>query len=197
MSAVRRILILDDEVPLVEALVRHLGRRGYTPTPAYLVSEAVRAIEDSLRDGTPFQAIVTDLQLPDGDGRAIVRLAREKLPRCPVLMMTGSGSISGSVEAIRLGAVTVLEKPVSLETLANELRQAVDDRAGLEDGLDAATNAGIIGRSAAIRGVLDALFLAAPTDATVLIEGENGTGKELLAKAVHRLSRRSRGPFVP
>ena len=162
-----------------------------------MVAEATAAIDESVREGSPFQAIVTDLQLPDGDGRTIVRLARERLPSCPVLMMTGSGSISGSVEAIRLGAVTVLEKPVSLETLQNELRQAVEDRAGLEDGLDAATDAGIVGRSAAIRGVLDALLLAAPTDATVLIEGETGTGKELVAKAVHRLSRRSRAPFVP
>src|SRR6266850_4307431 len=191
MSAARRILILDDEVPLVEALVRHLGRRGYTPTPAYLVSEAVRAIEDSLRDGTPFQAIVTDLQLPDGDGRAIVRLAREKLPRCPVLMMTGSRSVSSTVDAIRLGAVTVLEKPVPMETLEKELRQAMASRADLEKGVDAAGEAGIIGRSPAIHAVLDVLFLAAPTDATVLIQGETGTGKELVAKALHRLSRRA------
>jgi two-component system response regulator HydG len=197
MRQARRLLILDDDTELVDAVARHLERHGYSPTRTYMVAEAAAAIDQSLREALPFQAIVTDLQLPDGDGRAIVRLAREKLPGCPVLMMTGSGSVSGSVEAIRLGAVTVLEKPVSLETLANELRQAVDDRAGLEDGLDAATNAGIIGRSAAIRGVLDALFLAAPTDATVLIEGETGTGKELVAKAVHRLSRRSRGPFVP
>ena len=86
-----------------------------------MVAEAAAAIDQSVRDALPFQAIVTDLQLPDGDGRAIVRLARERLPSCPVLMMTGSGSVSGSVEAIRLGAVTVLEKPVSLETLENEL----------------------------------------------------------------------------
>src|SRR6266481_1027080 len=147
MSAVRRILILDDEVPLVEALVRYLGRRGYTPTPAYLVSEAVRAIEDSLRDGTPFQAIITDLQLPDGDGRAIVRLARERLPRCPVVMMTGSRSVSGTVDAIRLGAVTVLEKPVAADTLEKELRQAIASRADLDKGVDAAGDAGIVGRS--------------------------------------------------
>jgi len=196
MSAVRRILILDDEVPLVEALVRHLGRRGYTPTPAYLVSEAVRAIEDSLRDGTPFQAIVTDLQLPDGDGRAIVRLAREKLPRCPVLMMTGSRSVSGTVDAIRLGAVTVLEKPVPMETLEKELTAAIADGAALEDGLDPKEQAGVVGRSQAIRALLDVLLLAAPTEATVLIEGETGTGKELVARAVHKLSRRARAPFV-
>jgi DNA-binding NtrC family response regulator len=197
MSPPRRLLILDDDTELVDAVARHLERRGYSPTRTYMVAEAAAAIEQSVQEALPFQAIVTDLQLPDGDGRAVIRLARERLPSCPVVMMTGSGSISGSVEAIRLGAVTVLEKPVSLDTLENELRQAVDDRAGLEDGLDAATDAGIIGRSAAIRGVLDALFLAAPTDATVLIEGETGTGKELVAKAVHRLSRRSRAPFVP
>jgi DNA-binding NtrC family response regulator len=196
MPEARRILILDDEVPLVEALMRHLGRRGYTPTGAYLVSEAVRAIEESLRDATPFQAIVTDLQLPDGDGRAIVRLAREKLPRCPVLMMTGSRSVSGTVDAIRLGAVTVLEKPVPMETLEKELAAAIADGAALDNGLDAAEQAGIVGRSAAIRALLDVLLLAAPTEATVLIEGETGTGKELVARAVHRLSRRARAAFV-
>jgi two-component system response regulator HydG len=196
MSAARRILILDDEVPLVEALVRHLGRRGYTPTPAYLVSEAVGAIEESLRDGKPFQAIITDLQLPDGDGRAIVRLAREKLPRCPVLMMTGSRSVSGTVDAIRLGAVTVLEKPVPLEALEKELAAAIADGAALEDGLDPNEQAGVVGRSQAIRALLDVLLLAAPTEATVLIEGETGTGKELVARALHKLSRRARAAFV-
>jgi DNA-binding NtrC family response regulator len=197
MCAVRRILVLDDEVNLVDAVARHLERCGYAPTRTYLVAEAVTAIEQAVRDALPFQAIVTDLQLPDGDGRTIVRLAREHLPRCPVVVMTGSGSVSGTVDAIRLGAVTVLEKPVSMERLESELQQAVLDRSDMETGLNAAGEAGIIGRSAAIRGVLDALFLAAPTDATVLIEGETGTGKELVAKAVHRLSRRSRGPFVP
>jgi two-component system, NtrC family, response regulator HydG len=196
MGAAPRILILDDEVALVDALTRHFQRRGYEPTQTYLVADAVQAIEKSVRDALPFDAVITDLQLPDGDGRTIVRLAREMLPRCPVVMMTGSRSISGTVDAIRLGAVTVLEKPVAAETLEKELRQAMASRADLDKGVDAAGEAGIIGRSPAIRAVLDVLFLAAPTDATVLIEGETGTGKELVAKALHRLSRRARGPFV-
>ena len=100
----QRILILDDEVSLVEALARHFERRGYEPSRAFLLSEATAAIELSLKEGRPFSAIVTDLQLPDGDGRSIVRLAREKLPRCPVLVMTGSHSVSASVESMRLGA---------------------------------------------------------------------------------------------
>jgi len=196
MGTAPRILILDDDVPLVDALTRHFRRRGYELTQTYLVADAVQAIEKSLRDDLPFDAVITDLQLPDGDGRTIVRLARQMLPRCPVVMMTGSRSISGTVDAIRLGAVTVLEKPVAAETLENELRQAMASRADLEKGVDAAGEAGIIGRSPAIRAVLEVLFLAAPTDATVLIEGETGTGKELVAKALHRLSRRARGPFV-
>ena len=196
MGTAPRILILDDDVPLVDALTRHFRRRGYELTQTYLVADAVQAIEKSLRDALPFDAVITDLQLPDGDGRTIVRLARQMLPRCPVVMMTRSRSISGTVDAIRLGAVTVLEKPVAAETLENELRQAMASRADLEKGVDAAGEAGIIGRSPAIRAVLEVLFLAAPTDATVLIEGETGTGKELVAKALHRLSRRARGPFV-
>jgi two-component system, NtrC family, response regulator HydG len=110
--------------------------------------------------------------------------------------VTGSRSVSGTVDAIRLGAVTVLEKPVPMETLEKELTAAIADAGTLQNGLDAAGEAGVVGRSATIRAVLDVLFLAAPTDATVLIEGETGTGKELVAKALHRLSRRSRAPFV-
>ena len=189
-----RVLILDDEVSLVDALMRHLERRGFEPAGAYLVSEAVEAIEASVREGRPFAAIITDLQLPDGDGRTIVRLAREK--RCPVLVMTGSRSVSGAAESMRLGAVTVLEKPVPLDALEKELRQAVADHAGLEQALADVSGAGIVGSSPAIRAALDVLLLAAPTDATVLIEGETGTGKELVAQALHRLSRRSSGPFV-
>jgi len=196
MGAAPRILILDDDVPLVDAVTRHFRRRGYDLTQTYLVADAVQAIEQSVRDALRFDGVITDLQLPDGDGRTIVRLVREMLPRCPVVMMTGSRSVSGTVDAIRLGAVTVLEKPVAAEALEKELRQAMASRADLEKGVDAAGEAGIIGRSPAIRAVLDVLFLAAPTDATVLIQGETGTGKELVAKALHRLSRRARGPLV-
>ncbi len=196
MTTAGRILIVEDEESLLAGLSRQFERRGFEPTGAALIADAVAAIEASVREQKPFAAILTDLQLPDGDGRSIVRLARERLPRCPVLVMTGSRSISGSVEAMRLGAVTVLEKPVAIDLLEAELKQAIADRAQLESGLDAAAAAGIVGGSAAIRAVLDVLLLAAPTDATVLIEGETGTGKELVAQALHRLSRRSRAPFV-
>jgi DNA-binding NtrC family response regulator len=190
-----RILILDDEISLVDALVRHFERRGYEPTGVFTVAEATAAIEAAAR-GTPFAAILSDLQLPDGDGRTIVKLAREKLPKCPVLIMTGSHSVSGSVEAMRLGAVTVLEKPAPLELLTSEIAQAIQANVELHGALHAAGDAGIIGVSPGIRAALDILLLAAPTDATVLIEGETGTGKELVAQALHKLSRRARSTMV-
>jgi two-component system response regulator HydG len=192
----RRILLVDDEVSLVDAYSRHLERRGFQTVSASLLSEAASAIDASLRENRPFAAIVTDLQLPDGDGRSLVKLAREKLPKCPVLVITGSGSVSGTMEAMRLGAVTVLEKPVALDALEREVSQAIQDRGELESALAAAEGAGIVGNSPAIRAVLDVLLLAAPTDATVLIEGETGTGKELVAQALHRLSRRSNATLV-
>jgi DNA-binding NtrC family response regulator len=192
----QRILILDDEETLADGIARHLGRREFVPVTAYGVKEAIEAIERSRREGMPFDAVLTDLVLPDGDGREIVRFAREKLPHAPVLMMTGSGSVSRTVDAIRVGAVTVLEKPVPLENLEAELRGALRQRSAAEEGIAAASAAGIVGRSLAMRALVEALMLAAPTDAAVLIHGETGTGKELVAAAVHKLSRRAEGPFV-
>jgi DNA-binding NtrC family response regulator len=191
----KRLLILDDEVSLVDVLCRHFERRGYEPTGVFTVADATAAIEAAAR-GAPFAAVLSDLQLPDGDGRTIVKLVRARLPHTPVLIMTGSRSVSGSVEAMRLGAVTVLEKPVAIDALTNEIAQAIDATADLPSALHAAGDAGIIGISQGIRAALDVLLLAAPTDATVLIEGETGTGKELAAQALHKLSRRSRNPMI-
>jgi two-component system, NtrC family, response regulator len=191
-----RLLIVDDEVSLVDALCRHFERVGYDPTGVFSVAEATQAIERAARSGDRFVAILTDLQLPDGDGGAIVKLARERLPTCPVAIMTGSGSVSGTVDALRLGALTVLEKPVPLKALTSEIARAVAAAADLNGALHAAANAGIIGESPGIRAAIEALLLAAPTDAAVLIEGETGTGKELAAQALHKLSRRARAPIL-
>jgi len=194
VGAAPRILILDDECPRRCAHTA-LPAARIRPHPDYLVADAVQAIEQSVRDAVPFDAVITDLQLPDGDGRTIVRLAREMLPRCPVVMMTGSRSISGAIDAIRLGAVTVLEKPVAAEVLEKELRQAMSSRADLEKGVDAAAEAA---SSAALphprRAGCPLSRRAHGRDGAD--RGRDGDGKELVAKALHRLSRRARGPWL-
>jgi two-component system response regulator RegA len=155
---VRRLLILDDEAPLVAALVRHFERRGYEATGVFTVAEATAAIESAAAGPNPFAAVLSDLQLPDGDGRDIVKLVRARLPDCPIVIMTGSRSVSGSVEAMRFGAVTVLEKPLPLETLSNEIALAI---AAAADARDSADDAGEAPMSPRARAPADAISLPA------------------------------------
>jgi len=110
--------------------------------------------------------------------------------------MTAFGSVATSVEAMRLGAVTMLEKPVPVAQLEREVRDAIADAHEVRGGLEAAVGAGLKGSSPAIRQVFDTLVRVAPSNSSVLIQGESGTGKELIAQAVHRLSRRAMGPLV-
>ncbi|HWE25428.1 MAG TPA: sigma-54 dependent transcriptional regulator, partial [Myxococcales bacterium] len=130
------------------------------------------------------------------DGLTVLREVRRMLPGTPVLVMTAFGSVATSVEAMRLGAVTMLEKPVPVAQLEREVRDAIAAAREVEGGLEAAGGAGLIGDSPAIRAVFDTLVRVAPSNSTVLIQGESGTGKELIAQAVHRLSRRALGPLV-
>src|SRR5262249_17490397 len=150
-----------------------------------------------------FDVILTDLRMEDMDGMAIVRKARQDLPDAEIIVITGYGDIKTAVEAIKEGAANYLTKPVDLAELRaivdkaaerlrlartnRELKRQIDERFGFE---------GIIGNSRKIHDVLNKLRSVAPTSATVLIEGETGTGKELIAKAIHTNSPRKAKPFV-
>jgi DNA-binding NtrC family response regulator len=134
--------------------------------------------------------------MPDGDGLDVLRAVRELTPDCPVLVLTAFGSVAASVQAMRLGAVTMLEKPIPVADLERELVSAIADSQALSGGLDAASAAGLVGSSGALRELLTTLARIAPSTSSVLIEGESGTGKELVAQALHRLSRRANGPLV-
>jgi two-component system response regulator HydG len=146
---------------------------------------------------------LTDLKMPDMDGLAILRKARQDLPDSEVVVITGHGDVKTAVEAMKEGAATYLQKPVNLVELraivgraaerlhltrANrELRRQIDEKFGFE---------GVIGNSARMNEVLARLKSYAPTSATVLIQGETGTGKELVARALHYNSPRRAKPFV-
>ena len=191
-----RVLFVDDERDLVSSLSRYFRLHGFETAGAFGVSEAVAKLEEARAAGKRFDAVVTDLRMPDGDGLAILGEVRRLLPGTPVLVMTAFGSVATSVEAMRLGAVTMLEKPVPIAQLEREVRDAIAGALEVEGGLEAAGGAGLVGTSQAIRDVFDTLVRVAPSNSSVLIQGESGTGKELVAQAVHRLSRRALGPLV-
>lgn len=151
-----------------------------------------------------WDVIVTDLQMGDVDGIEILRHAKEELPDAEVIVLTGHGSITSAVTAMQHGAYTYLTKPLDIGELRAavekasarlrlirrnaELRQSLEERFGFE---------GVIGNSPQMHRIIDILKNVAPTDTTVLIHGENGTGKELVAKALHHNSPRKNKPFVP
>jgi DNA-binding NtrC family response regulator len=191
-----RVLFVDDERDLVSSLSRYFRLHGFETVGAFGVSEAVGKLEEARSTGSRYDAVVTDLRMPDGDGLTVLREVRRLLPGTPVLVMTAFGSVATSVVAMRLGAVTMLEKPVPVPQLEREVRGAIADAHEVEGGLEAAGGAGLVGTSAAIRNVFDTLVRVAPSSSSVLIQGESGTGKELVAQAVHRLSRRALGPLV-
>jgi DNA-binding NtrC family response regulator len=191
-----RVLFVDDERDLVSSLSRYFRLHGFETAGAFGVSEAVAKLEEAKTTGKRYDAVVTDLRMPDGDGLVVLGEVRRLLPGTPVLVMTAFGSVATSVEAMRLGAVTMLEKPVPVAQLEREVRDAIADGREVEGGLEAAGGAGLVGTSSAIRDVFDTLVRVAPSNSSVLIQGESGTGKELVAQALHRLSRRALGPLV-
>jgi DNA-binding NtrC family response regulator len=191
-----RVLFVDDERDLVSSLSRYFRLHGFETAGAFGVSDAVAKLAEARTTGKRFDAVVTDLRMPDGDGLVVLGEVRRLLPGTPVLVMTAFGSVATSVEAMRLGAVTMLEKPVPVAQLEREVRDAIAGALEVEGGLEAAGGAGLVGTSRAIGDVFDTLVRVAPSNSSVLIQGESGTGKELVAQAVHRLSRRALGPLV-
>jgi two-component system response regulator HydG len=175
-----------------------LQRVGYDCTVATSGPEGSRLI-----DQDTFDVVITDLVMNEVDGEEILRRSKEALPDCEVIVVTGHGSVPKAVEAMQQGAFNFLEKPLTPERLravtqkaadavrlklANvDLQQRLDERFGFE---------GIIYASQQMRVVIDRLKRLAPTDASVLIAGETGTGKELVAQALHQNSPRKKKPFV-
>jgi DNA-binding NtrC family response regulator len=191
------ILIVDDDRPQREGLQRALADRYEVLT----ADEAGKAY--ALLESKPIDLLLTDLKMPGDDGMKLLRRANS-LSNPPVsIMMTAYGSIDNAVEAMRSGAYHYITKPVNLDELEIVIARALKSRhieaenVNLHEQLDEKFGLGnIIGRSPAMRHVFDVVQQVAPTRATVLIGGETGTGKELIAHAIHNLSPRKNGPFV-
>ncbi|HQY05221.1 MAG TPA: sigma-54 dependent transcriptional regulator [Lacunisphaera sp.] len=192
------VLIVDDEKHTREGLQQALQEH-------YDVSVAASADEAfNLMDAQEFEVIVTDLRMPGKSGLKVIDKALALANKPAVIMMTAYGSIDSAVEAMKRGAVDFLTKPVQIERLEILIQRALKTKTlevevkQLHERLDEKFNVeGIVGHSPKLAEVIERVKLVAPSKATILIEGETGTGKELIAQAIHQASPRARAPFVP
>jgi DNA-binding NtrC family response regulator len=185
------ILIVDDDSALREGLAETVADLGHHPLPAASGAEALARLRE-----TPVAAVLLDLRMP-GEFDGMATLARIcALPgRPPVTVLTAFASPANTIEAMRLGAHDHLTKPAGRADLASILESMLSS--AQPDPGDAAAEDGLIGSSAGMRRVQKTIGLVADTDSTVLIQGETGTGKEEVARALHAYSARRARPFVP
>ena len=186
------VLIVDDEANIVASLQGALGREGYQVEGARNLAEARLGLRGA------FDIVLLDVWLPDGSGLDLLAEITATAPDTVVVMMSGHGTIDMAVQATRLGAWDFLEKPLALERLLVLLRNATATRALESENrrLREPWMRPIVGRSAAIQSLMESIQRAGPSAARVLIRGEHGTGKELVARALHASSPRQARPFV-
>jgi two-component system, NtrC family, nitrogen regulation response regulator NtrX len=189
------ILIVDDEVAILNSLSPILEDEGYQVTVAKSGAEALKTLITE-----PPDLMLLDIWMPEMDGLETLKRAREQMPKLLVVMMSGHGSIETAVKAIKLGAYDYIEKPLSLENVTLRIRHALDQRRLEEENQSLRTKVErrfeLVGTSPAMQRLRQLIATAGPTNGRVLISGENGTGKELVARAIHAASPRRDRPFV-
>jgi two-component system response regulator HydG len=193
-----RVLVVDDAIQMAETVADGLSDRGYDATAVAGGDQAVARLQ-----AEPFAALVTDLRMPGVDGLALLAAARRISPELPVIVMTAYGAIDSAIESIRQGASHYLTKPFKIEELALFLDRALDEQRVRSEvsALRAviggrSTDSGIVAASRAMRDALEIVQRVARSDVPVLVLGETGTGKGLVARLLHAQSDRAGGPFV-
>src|SRR5437762_2586845 len=184
-----RILLVDDEPTARAALHRLVVAMGHDGVQAADGADALVKMRNE-----SFDLCLADADMPEGN--AVLEAARTRRPRVPVVALTGDATVKHAVAALRAGAVDFLSKPFHSESLAQTLRRALGTASGANDGAQASEGAMLVGEHPAIRLMLERIDQVADTDANVLIRGEAGTGKQMIARLVHASSARRGGPFV-
>jgi DNA-binding NtrC family response regulator len=192
------VLVVEDSESLRRLYGAYLREQPWQTVSVGSAGDAIAAIADA----TP-TLVLLDLQLPDANDLELLTALREQAPDIGVVVATGHGSVDLAVEAIRMGAIDFLEKPLSKDRLIHTLRNALE-RLMLQQQVDSLLSADtrdrfhcFIGKSLAMQAVYRTIAAAATSKATVFITGESGTGKEVSARAIHAESPRRDGPFVP
>ncbi len=183
-----QVLVVDDEMAMRVALEANFRRQGWKVTTAGGTREALERFRLA-----PCPLVVTDMRMPDGDGLRVMRGVRALAPETAVIFLTAFANVPEAVNAMREGACDYLIKPISFDQLKEAAARVLGSGSGR---IPVASNGDFVGSSPITQRLLDRARQVARTDADILMEAESGTGKELLARLVHRSSPRSQRPFV-
>jgi len=189
------VLIVDDEITIIESLEGILSDDGFEVMHAFNGYEALKKIEADSPD-----IVLLDIWMPGIDGIETLKEIKKIAPYLPVVMITGHGTIESAVDATKSGAYDFLEKPLSIDKVMVTINNALNFRKLEEENIylrkKTIEKNSITGTSPAVQKLYEEIMSAAPSDASILITGENGTGKEMVARTLHQFSLRPEQPFI-
>src|ERR1039458_6498920 len=190
----QKIILVEEETKLNFTILTALEAQGYAVDAASTTGEAIERLSENA-----YQIVLTDIYIDERTGLDVLDAARRKDPRCAVILMTGRGTVETVMAATKGGAFEYIAKPFELDTLFDALTRAEAARndTEAEAAEEELPESAMLGSSPSMVDIYKKVVRVAPTDATVVIEGETGTGKELVARMIHRFSLRAKQPFVP
>jgi len=190
----QRLLLVEDDPALQFTILTALEEKGYAVDAVSTTGEAIERLGD-----TAYPIVITDIYIDERTGLDVLDAAKRRDPQCSVILMTGRGTVETVMAATRGGAFDYIAKPFDLDVMIEAVERAEASRSAGEEEADEEElpESEVIGTSPGMIEVYKTVSRAAPTDATVVIEGETGTGKEVVARMIHRYSRRANQSFVP